>query len=926
MQERPGARPFSRVDIDYSPFIKPPFAVKKTSDSWVLIVNQSLLQAKGFTPTEINGAINLEETMLKIKLAEATQLDGLRKWQFLGKTNPAALPFVTTFDRLSALAVLQSKSAHQADESTAYLKEELKKAKAITLTDQLLQSIMLQGIGEKPKVTDPKVSSILENVLPSPQKTEASPFEVLTSPNVPYSAKVTWFENRFLPCIQYLQHQDDLNQIPEVNISKLIQESSKSKVRVVIEWIKTLFRRPGKETAVSSEVPIQSVSSPVSEKPPRARNQNQIQEENPPEPDLPTPPAVRDEYDQLRENEVPGGQKALPIFVFSPGITGYFESDSYDQIDEATGTLSKSAAKSAKYPVNSLTGNIDKKLVTSVAGFSGTNLFSLPLPPGFIISPFADSEIKRAKLLVYTDTDNHYFLQAPVNEPYQIDIGLSQITEPYSPILSFSQTVSAAELTPDITREIERLSRLSVPTHSKLEKWTQIIQGKYRYPNGDELSNRYLLLKTSSARLDLLSRGETLDCYLARELFIAGLKRLNLTDTDWRAVSGHYVSNKQPDGTSHINGSTGHAWVKVRTPDQPDWKIYDPTPPGNPAQQSDSLSDLIDDLASKHLTEQNITQAEQDAGQPQPSVAEIEYQKYILKFAQESGLSDKDALEVIRILDSLGNITDSHNKPLLASLKEQFDRVIGEYIDHRPEHYGPVQMSRGRFLDDPVSAHIDLVNKEYDPTGFQRTRPVEEKELSYGGWDLEIVTDGSSSMSDSLGGKAKYLTQRDMAFLLHTALHQFSEEAQRRKMRLSTPLQIRSSQYMFRGSRIDVIKPLSETFTPPQMAHVWRESAKNIGGGTPAHLGLKAILDRIPPEEEQLLIDKQLLKVVALISDGWYDSSSEVRRLTQKLADLNVVIVEFPITDSKSLQDLPKNVAEKVIESAKQLMPERIRK
>ncbi len=130
---------------------------------------------------------------------------------------------------------------------------------------------------------------------------------------------------------------------------------------------------------------------------------------------------------------------------------------------------------------------------------------------------------------------------------------------------------------------------------------------------------------------------------------------------------------------------------------------------------------------------------------------------------------------------------------------------------------------------------------------------------------------------------------------------------------------------MFRGNSIEVIKPLTDEFTPTQMVSLWRESERNIGGSTPAHLGLQAVLDRVSDAERKLLLEKKLLKIVALISDGEYDDIGRVNRLVTRLRDMNVVVAEFPIQDALAVADLPQNVAGLVIESVKTLMPERVK-
>jgi len=74
------------------------------------------------------------------------------------------------------------------------------------------------------------------------------------------------------------------------------------------------------------------------------------------------------------------------------------------------------------------------------------------------------------------------------------------------------------------------------------------------------------------------------------------------------------------------------------------------------------------------------------------------------------------------------------------------------------------------------------------------------------------------------------------------------------------------------------------------------------------------------------LKNKKLLKVVALISDGGYDDHQRVENLIKQLEEMNVVVAEFRITDAQSLEQLPQNVAEKVIEAARILMPQKVQK
>lgn len=875
MPERENISGSPETEIVFSSNQEGPFAFKREGDKWQLSVNRNYFIAKGFTPDEINGATVLEQTVLsgQTKATSVSEVEGLKRWQNLSSQDKQASAFKTAFDHLAALASLERQDPDRAKLARRYLEKFASRPPSDSYADQLFNVVLRSELGKEPGPTDEVVQRVWGNLQRQENLEErlVSPVEALTSPDLSPGAKASWFEARFSPRYEFLRHQDQLRRQQEVE-----------------------------ETVEETE------QTPVKETPP------------------PTPPPANDEYEQHRGREEKG--EGQPTFSITPGFTGYWEQESYDIIDESSGRLKKTNTQRNKIAVSAPSTQIVESSKRTISGQSGTELFSLPLAPGFQLTAQGYEVSKTNGASVFADPEGHIFIKYSANQPINIEIALGLQPTP-SELVSHDVNVSL-QVPTEIEEQLQKIMNQPTSALDKVARWQEFVHDFFRYPQDDQVASMYSQIDHSSSRLEAMAENKLLDCYLAREFFIAGLKRLHLDDLEWRGVNGYYVASREKDGSSQLHSGNAHAWVKIRTAGEKTWTIFDPTPPGDPIHEGEGSLDEFGDASSG-----SISQEDMEALEGQAQAREEKERKthetqdhYLMQFSQQAGIPPEEAREILLVLKQVDKLKDGQGREILARLKEQFDRIIESYTLEKQEMSGLVEMSRGQDLEEPVAATLDLRAGSLDPLGFSRRRITEEKQEIYGGLDLEIVADGSGSMNDPLGGRAKYLVQRDMSYLLHRALHRFSQEAQNRKLRLITPLKIRSSQYLFRGNKIEPVKPLSEEFTPSQMASLWKKSAENIGGGTPAHLGLQAVLDRIPPEEVKLLQEKKLLKVVALISDGRYDDPSRVEVLIRKLQDMNVVVTEFPITDSQSLDNLPQNVADKVIESAKTLMPEKVRK
>lgn len=874
-----GFSPTSSVEVAFDTEEKVPFRAVKTDAGWQLKVNKTFLKTKGFTGEEIEGACALEQERLKrqITLDSSSSLEGLRRWQGLVQGDRQIQTFMTLFERVSAIKSLERRDPEKAALARQFLAKFA--TPGTSFTEQLFTSLLSSQTGAINQ-GDPLIENVTNN-LAKQEEVEGrsvSPLDSLTSPTMSYESKAIWFEDRFLPWLQYLRARD---------------QSEKE----------------------AEEVQPQETTPQDQEQMPSRQPQS--------------PPPSSDQYEQHRGRESKG--EVEPIFVIDPFLGGYFESDSFDTIDEATGRLIKTATQAIKGQVIPVAKPTDR--THQVTGITGDNLFSLPLTQDYHLTSSGLNALRSLNISVFADAEGHVFFKSSTNQQFQVEIAHDPLQSQRG-IVSHGTAVVEQSLSQKIEQELERIRSLQQDSLEKAREWRNFVHTFFTYPQDEQVEQMYQGVDSQSAnRLKAMVGGKLADCFLAREFFLAGLKRLELSDLEWRAVNGYFVKGKAKDGTSWLHSGNAHAWAKVRLHGQKDWIVLDPTPKGDPIkggeQSSEGENSMNDfqDLSPEPLSEdqmqelqKEITEKEQKAKQISPE------ERWLKEFSDQTGLPLEEVRKIKETLDQVDQMADSSGRNILRLIKEQIDKIIQHYIQEKDREVGLVRMSQGQTLEDPVAARLDLQSGVLDPTGFNRTETLTEKQEVYGGFDTQLVIDGSGSMGEPIGGKIKYKEQQKMVYLMLKALHYFSQEAERRKLRLVTPLKVRSEVVMFQGNKVEVVKPLSEEFTPMQMAMLWKRLGENIGGGTPDHLGLQSVLDEITPQEVQLLKDKKLLKIVNLVRDGGSDNPRRVAELTAKLRDMNAIVADFLITDGSSLDKLPESIAGQVIEAIRVLIPQRVKR
>ena len=315
------------IEIAFDETINVPFRAIEQDNEWQLQVNRSYFENRGFTGTEIEGACALEgeRAIRQISLYTRESISGFRKWRSLGKADSQVQAYQTLFERLAALRALEKRDPQRAQLARSFL------AKFSVSGEQSYPEQLFAGILSKQIKGDIQVDTAVEKVITSLERDESvegrtvSPIDALQSPSLSFEAKAAWFDNRFLPWLEFLK----------------TQQAAKHQ-----------------------------------EPPGEAKEQSEAKSDQEP----PTPPPATDEYEQHRGREEKQ-EGAPPIFKVEPYQGGYFEQDSYDKVDEASGKLSKSQAQAVqgqRIPTKSSPEEPDNPH-RKISGHSGTDLFALPL-------------------------------------------------------------------------------------------------------------------------------------------------------------------------------------------------------------------------------------------------------------------------------------------------------------------------------------------------------------------------------------------------------------------------------------------------------------------------------------------------------------------------------------------------------------------
>jgi len=649
------------------------------------------------------------------------------------------------------------------------------------------------------------------------------------------------------------------------------------------------------------------------------------------------PPPSADEIDTSMDEIAESEGEPKGYFSVHPFWGGYYR----EEVFERHVGGSRWAKESRQYRPAEAIKVEDKKIYRGVA--PAGQVTALPLPYGF--KPDVSSLKSGENIKLMIDGNDNYILDAQEiknNAAFTVSIGCyskAAKTQEASKSLAVAET-HAGEEAEKFLKELPAADSVIV----KARKIKGFVSRLLTYANESRLNAAYQ--SHPQGYFAAIEEYKQADCDVANAYYI---NLLSLVGIKARLAVGHYVKNKDSRGAAALNSGTRHAWTEVWDELSRQWIRFDATPPHDPTLDDERPDELPEDepqpgdfgeqeaaqLSDEQLAElrKNILAAQEQLRQIQESPEE----KIDREFAREAGCSVEEARVVINRIEAARRLKDKKGRVIRDYLAGEFQKIVESNFRPREVFKGPVKRSEGEELDDLVMAGKEILTKESDPLGYVVLDQELKKIQEYGGFDIYFVADRSGSMAeiDPVSQKPKKDEQQLAEFLILDSLFAFGEKARTASSRgfLISPLSVRSSLVAFGAGNAGTLKELSNSWTKKQQYDAWKGLESNIGGGTPAHLGLKAVREAVEKdierEKKSKKPAKKRLRLAMTFMDGGVDNKNKYLSEQKELEDLGVYVTSWGLTASaraveaypgghcvESVRDIIEPVVKEIIEKA----------
>ncbi len=400
-----------------------------------------------------------------------------------------------------------------------------------------------------------------------------------------------------------------------------------------------------------------------------------------------------------------------------------------------------------------------------------------------------------------------------------------------------------------------------------------------------------------------------------------------------------------------MHAGNGHGWLEAWDDLSRRAVRLDATPKGDPnvdvEQQEKDLEgepgegdygEAEDELMSEKKLQEKIKEMkgrkerkEQRQSTPDPEES---------RFAELAECTPGQAKEFVEALDRVREMKNERGIPISELLKLEWKKNITERKVEMSEYHGPVRMDEGDTLADPVSARIDILSKEFNPTGFEKLEKEEKIETEFGGIDIYFSFDLSGSMNepDNATGRRKADVQRDVALLFADSLMQCAYVS-RQQGGNSDVLPIKIMVTLASGSG-EVRLHLTDRWRPKEQWALYASLNQLANGGTPTHTTLQLIekdfdLEIADLKKKKVPKEKLPLHYVVEISDGAPGDFDTTEAMHETLKNKGMAVRSYCIggvsasVDAaepiESFSQLPEILSGDIIEKFKKLNPKRIR-
>ncbi|MFH2021859.1 MAG: transglutaminase domain-containing protein [Patescibacteria group bacterium] len=443
----------------------------------------------------------------------------------------------------------------------------------------------------------------------------------------------------------------------------------------------------------------------------------------------------------------------------------------------------------------------------------------------------------------------------------------------------------------------------------KAREIVRYIHKKLRYPN-DESEIGQIDAAYLSAGSNLWTKiAETgiAHCYWANIFRDELCKRLGIAS---RIPTGPYINSKDPRFDFTVVEAPGvdkHAWGEVWNKDSQKWthRGMDATPPKQKDDFQDDQSepnqpldgDFGDSLIEQpELSPEEVERMYQDLidgldQKPQPDPTPE--QRAAEQFQKEKGV---DYVQWKRLESWINNINNTPVPPEM-SIRKRPSTLYQEWCDlfdllykRREVPYqaykGPVRQSEGEFLDDPVTAYIDVRSKDDDPSGYQRSYEKQKEIIEVFEVDDDFVLDISGSMSGSAEEEMKKMVLSS-SYNIMKLNERFQHS--RNKTRMRTPLQIRSTQITFGSGATEVVEK-EDIMSEKILVDLDRELQAKNQSSEGLVVALQKYQDSLDPETLAQIKQGKRSKILTIVSDGDVSSQDRCVALITQLRSQGVIV------------------------------------
>lgn len=826
--------------------------------------------------------------------ASREAIEGLEQWRRIDDNGRGARELRRFFDTLASFDAALRKFPEQGEALTEEIKRMVGVAEGRELTreEELRQLFLAKKLGGNVPPARQEVKRIFETLdhVPSDEG-EVDVAELLASSNVSSKAKAAWFESQLL------------------------------------SGLKFLLRRDTADARKKAEAPP---PDDILKKKEEASSQN-------------VPPPARDSFKPSME-ELERSKEGEPgaYFTVAPFYGGYYKEGDYD----VWNTKSLSWERKGRILKESEQIAVDEKTRRVIAGTVNPGVETpLPMPYGF--RPDTDT-LKihgKGKAQILEDGRGGYALKTKgenlISFSVELGRGLASREEKESAALK----METGRLSADTETRLEEIKKANVPLIEKARMLKAYVRKTLRYSN-ESAMNAIYQGENPAGYFQRIEEHKKADCDVANTYFAALMSRL---DIPAHMVTGHYVKVKDRRGNAVISSGTGHAWTEVW--DGMSWQKLDATPPGDPAMDDEEIDEEKDDsMLEGDFGEVEAEEISKEELEKMIAEAKAEFEKkersketvVALRFAEDAGCTPEEAQEILHQIEQARELRDRHGRKIRDRIVSEFQKIIKENQVERLRYIAPVRLPDAHELSDPVEAMLDIEAGEAEPGGFAKYEQKIEREQIYGGFDVIFVVDKSGSMgeTDSKTGSPKWREQQKFIFALMDGLYAAAREFKRESIRLISSIDIRSGLISFQAGRATVELPLGTEWGPKEQYQVWKSLQKNVGGGTPDHLGLASAQKIIEDDASAHPKEKKRLRIVIVGADGGSDSKQSTMRSKEALKTLSVVVKAAGIgagaseieatyyPDGKNLEsfeDLPGWVSEEIIAEAKKLYPKKVK-